>query len=148
MDIKVRNPETGRWIRMGGTAYNELKARGVNIDTRVKRFVAKFKAPTDYTVPHEFADYPVVPSTPRKWGMDKPDRIKDRRRILAKCGTSCFLLPDAQKPGFPICNKTMPCRYNCKGIKAAASRAGEWKYDKVLTRAKELSERFGCYKKP
>lgn len=146
MDTKIRNPETGRWIRVGGTTYKDLKNKGVPIDTRSKRRVEKFKPPKDYTVPTKFKKYPVVDPVARPWGMDKPEKIKDRRRLLQKCGSSCFLLPDSKKPMFPICNKKLPCRYNCRGIKAAASRAGEWKYDKVLARARQLAERFGCYK--
>jgi len=80
-----------------------------------------------------------------KWGLKKPQKVGERAFIKEECGESCFLMPEFNK--FPICNKTLPCTYNCRGLKGASARAGEWKYKDVLQRSKKLTEEFGCYKK-
>ena len=144
---KVINPLTGHWITIGGPVYNDLVKKGIKISKRKKKVAKTFEVPSDYYVPTVFQDYPVVNPRDRKWGEDKPGRVNERRKILDKCGESCFLMPRAPgKPGFPICNKTLPCRYNCRGIKAAAARAGEWKYTEVLETARTIGGRLGCYK--
>lgn len=87
--------------------------------------------------------YPVDRSdTP--WSSKAPHTKPERRRILKECGESCFLMP--ANLAFPICNKRLPCTYNCRGIKAASARAGEYKYSRVLTESKALSAQLNCYK--
>jgi hypothetical protein len=142
---KYLNPQTGRWVKQGGAVYKDLVKRGVlsqQAPPRSKMSPA-YKPPDQdsYRVPQQLADYPVDHSqTP--WGQVKPIRKGDRRAVLADCGESCFLIPKDLK--FPICKKTRPCEYSCRGLRAAKARAGEWKYTKVLERAKELSKRFDC----
>jgi len=142
---KVRNPSTGRWITVNGPTFNKLKAEGQFIDMKQKRKVKQFVPTTQYDVPKQFKKYPVDRSeTP--WGLKKPDRKNDRKTIYDKCGSSCFLMKKDDKLNFPVCNKDLPCTYNCRGIKAASSRAGEWKYEKVLQTSKKLTRDLGCYK--
>ena len=149
---KYLNPQTGRWVKQGGAVYKDLVKRGVlspsasqSTQTQTPRFkmTAAYKPPADdsYRVPQQFADYPVDRSQ-TLWGTVKPETVGQRRMVLADCGESCFLIPKDMK--FPICKKTKPCEYSCRGLKGAKARAAEWKYGKVLQRAKELSERFGC----
>lgn len=143
MDKKIRNPLTNRWIKIGSKTYNDLIEKNIIPKGQIRQ-TKKFIPPVDYRVPASFKNYPIDhSSTP--WGQLKPSKIGQRRETLRNCGESCFLIPD--KLAFPICNKTKPCTYNCKGIKAASSRAGQWKYQAVLKKSKELSNKFDCYKK-
>jgi hypothetical protein len=146
MDTKIKNPKTNRWIKVGSKTYNDLAKNNAlpKPQNRVTRQVKKFVPPTDYRVPQSFQPYPVDRSdTP--WGQKKPQKKGERTDTFKKCGESCFLKPDTLS--FPICNKTPPCTYNCRGIKAASSRAGQWKYTDVLKTSKLLSAKFDCYKK-
>lgn len=145
---KVINPKTNRWIAVGGSVYKKLVEQGVRLDhKKTKESKAFVPIPAQqYQTPTHFEKYPVEKSdTP--WGQKKPQRVGDRKKIEKECGSSCFLFKKDSTLRFPICNKELPCTYNCRGIKAASSRAGEWKYDKVLKTSKELSKEFGCYKK-
>uniref|UniRef100_A0A6C0K5P4 Uncharacterized protein n=1 Tax=viral metagenome TaxID=1070528 RepID=A0A6C0K5P4_9ZZZZ len=142
---KYLNPETHRWVRQGGAVYNDLVHRGVLKPQAPYKMMPSYKPPTEdsYRVPENFANYPVDHSN-ISWGQNKPDSVGQRRELFNQCGESCFLIPDPNNLKFPICNKTMPCTYNCRGLRAAKSRAGEWKYKKVLQRAHQLSDRFEC----
>lgn len=145
---KVRNPLSGRWIKVGGPVYNDLTSRGVRIPHDDRKKGQPFVPAPTVPPPKRMRRHPVDTSPNEPWGANKPISIKQRRTVMTECGDSCFLIPDFKKPKFPICNKNPPpCVYNCTGIKAAAARAGEWKYKDVLARAKQLSSRFGCYKK-
>lgn len=142
---KIRNPLTGRLINKGSTLYKELINSGkISKTAKVESKVKKFEAPKHYNVPQSFKKYP-VDREEVAWGIKKPSKVGERRYVKEKCGESCFLMPDKNK--FPICNKTLPCTYNCRGIKAASARAGEFKYHKVLDKSKELSSAFGCYRR-
>ena len=142
---KILNPETNRWIKKDGKIYLDLVKRGI-IGKEMplqKRMGKSFVPAVDYQVTSQFSDYPVDKSQ-QAWGTKKPTSVGQRNTLLENCGDSCFLIPQQKK--FPICNKTLPCTYNCRGIKGASSRAGEWKYNAVLSKSKELSTKFGCYK--
>ena len=150
--IKVQNPMTGKWILKKGALYQKLKAQGVEFG-RGKRMKKPMGAHLGAVVSDKFARFPVVTYEDKAWGQTKPNSVGQRRDLLANCGKSCFLLPDLKTPKFPVCNK-LPltdkeptCSYNCKGIKAAASRAGEWKYAAVLEAARKLGQRSKCYVK-
>lgn len=127
----VQNPITKRFIKTKGVLYKKLQTQGVQFDQ------PKLVNPT-FSV-----DRTNVP-----WGEKKPHKVGERRKLLEKCGKDAFLLPDKMK--FPVCNKidkkTTKCTYNCRGLKAASSRAGQWKYDKVLKKSKEITKTLGCYK--
>lgn len=142
---KIRNPLTGRLIKKGSAIYNELITKNkIKPDAKIEKKVRPFSVPTEYKVTEKFKKYPIdreeVP-----WGTKKPSTVGERRFIRENCGESCFLMPEKNK--FPICNKTLPCTYNCRGLKAASSRAGEHKYTKVLEKSKMLTALFNCYKK-
>lgn len=142
---KVRNPLTGRLIKKGSTLHKELINAGKISETaKVESKVKAFEVPKEYRVTATFKKYP-IDREEVAWGDKKPDRAGERRFIKENCGDSCFLMPDKNK--FPICNKTLPCTYNCRGIKAASARAGEFKYTRVLEKSKALSSAFDCYRR-
>ena len=145
MIYKIINPETGRWIRVGGSVYQSLRQKQIPMDESTLKQSQSFSAPISYYVPSSHASYP-VDKKKTSWSKKKPDSLEERRLIYDQCGESCFLLPQQKK--FPICNKKLPCKYNCRGLKAASARAGEWKYSKVLEKSKQLTELLGCYTKP
>lgn len=145
----IRNPKTGRMIHVDGAVYIRLQKEGVVFDARTVEERQDYIPPADdsYKVTKRFSKKFAVDHSATPWGEVKPSKPSDRRKVLAECGASCFLVPETLK--FPICNKDVSegCTYNCRGIKAASSRAGQWKYKKVLDRSKQLSTRFSCYKK-
>lgn len=140
---KVRNPITGRLIKRGSKIYNELVNNGY-IELKTEKISKKFSPVRNYKIPNKIQDYPVDHSDV-KWGTKKPHKVGQKDYIKKNCGESCFLMPQFNK--FPICNKTLPCTYNCRGLKAASSRAGEWKYLDILEKSKQLTKKFDCYKK-
>lgn len=142
-EIKIKNPLTGKWIKKNGPTYNNLLKNNL-ISNSMKKTKSPFKPPSSYKVTSIFKSYP-VDKREEYWKNKKPHSISERKYILDHCGESCFLMPNELK--FPICNKTLPCTYNCRGLKGASSRAGEWKYKDVLKKSKELTSILGCYKK-
>jgi len=151
METLVRNPETGRWIKKNGTVYNKLKKKGVEIPLRPSKQRRIF-VPQDIqqqNKPLSLQKQFSIDKTQTKWQQKKPHSKKQRKELLEKCKDSCFLIPEKIK--FPICNKisstNKKCSYNCKGVKAAAARAGEWKYKNVLSKAKATATQLDCYKK-
>ena len=70
------------------------------------------------------------------WSKISPKRGNQRQELYAKCGDSCFLLPNELK--FPICSNKNDCRINCSGLNAANTRAGQYKYSDVQKKAKKL----------
>lgn len=149
METLVKNPETGRWIKKGGTVYNNLKEKGVKISQKQTKQRRSF-VPKDIqqkNVPIEINRQFSIDKSSTKWQEKKPTLKNQRKVVKDKCGESCFLIPESLK--FPICNKVsnkQECSYNCRGIKAAAARAGEWKYNNVLKKAKATATNLDCYK--
>jgi hypothetical protein len=137
---KVVNPKTGRLIKKDGEAYKKLKDENL----KTVKMTRSFSPLKQFSIPETIQQYPIDRSEV-KWGSKKPQTAKERQFIKEKCGESCFLMPEFNK--FPICNKTLPCTFNCRGLKAASSRAGEWKYQTILERSKDLTTKFKCYKK-
>lgn len=151
METLVVNPETGRWIKKDGTVYTKLKKKGVSIPLEPSKQRRIF-VPQDIekeNKPIGLQKKYTVDKSQTKWEQKKPHSTKQRKKLLEKCKDSCFLMPEKMK--FPICNKVSStdkkCSYNCKGIKAAAARAGEWKYKNVLDKAKSTATQLDCYKK-
>ena len=140
----VRNPETGRLIKIGGPTYNRLKKENKQIQQQKKIQKTKFEATDDDLVsPYIRLQKNIkVDYGTESWESKKPNTKKERQEVLNKYGNSCFLIPEKLK--FPICNKTDGA-YNCKGLKAASSRAGQWGYKKVLEKSKKITKRLNCY---
>lgn len=147
---KIRNPETGKWININGPTYKKLVEKGVRLNHQQKQYTAEFKPvfdkevkPSKVKVNKKFQ----VDRSDVSWGQKKPHTVGERRQVMEKFGPDCFLIPSQKK--FPICNKTSVSSkptYNCKGLKAASSRAGEWKYKNVLKTSKKLTKELDCYK--
>ena len=142
----VRNPQTGRPIKVGGPTYNRLKEQNKQIQQQKKIQKSKFRASDDDLVSsvirlgrNKRVDYGT-----ESWESKKTKTKKEREEVLRKYGKSCFLIPDKLK--FPICNKSDGA-YNCKGLKAASSRAGQWGYKKVLEKSKKITKKLDCYVK-
>ncbi len=149
METVVKNPKSGRLIKVGGTLYKNLVQEGVKFDS--KRFKKKKFVPVlDKKVKKKNSVNPSfgVDRSDVKWAEKKPHSKKERKLLHERCGDDAFLLPNALK--FPICNKITKkddsCTYNCRGLKGASSRAGEWKYKNVLKKSKAMTKQLGCYK--
>lgn len=145
-DFQIKNPQTNRWIKKDGPTYKKLVEEGIPIPESPSRHVPSYTPPEkgSYHVTKRFLHYPVDRSR-ESWTLKKPSKPSDRRKLLADCGASCFLVPESLK--YPICNKdtSKGCQYNCGGIKAATKRAGEWKYEDVKARSQLVSLSKDCY---
>ena len=69
-----------------------------------------------------------MPKTKREvhwsgWNNNKPHTLKQRREMLKKCGSKCFLGKNFK---FPICKKNT-CKIDKRGLWAAFIRARQWK---------------------
>ena len=153
MVFKVKNKETGKLIKKGGSVYNKLVESGIDLSKEKTVRVKKFKANETVDKEHlrhlkKNESFVVDKSEGVSWKEKKPHTTKERNELMDKCGKDAFLLPSRKK--FPICNKITKeddkCSYNCKGLKAAASRAGEWGYKTVLKTSKRLTKELDCYK--
>jgi hypothetical protein len=153
MVFKVKNKETGKFIKKGGSVYNKLLESGIDLSNEKTIRVKKFKANESVDKEHlrnlkKNESFAVDKSEGVSWKEKKPHTTKERNELMDKCGKDAFLLPSRKK--FPICNKITKeddkCSYNCKGLKAASSRAGEWGYKTVLNTSKRLTKELDCYK--
>ena len=152
MVYKIKNPKTGKLIKKHGIIHNKLMEEGIDLSkeksVRKRKFKANEKEDKEHlknlTINKSFK----VDKTDISWKEKKPHSKKERKDLMEKCGKDCFLIPSRKK--FPICNKitdkNSECSYNCKGLKAASSRAGEWGYKKVLKTSKRLTKELDCYK--
>lgn len=73
--------------------------------------------------------------------MLSPRTQSERRKLKARCGSKCFLRPSTNS--FPICAKNS-CTYNCKGLLAAKTRARQFKYTSIASKAQRLAREKGC----
>ncbi len=149
MVVLVKNPQTNRYIRVNGPVFCQLEKKGISVPLNDVRSVSKpFKPVLDKTAPKSKVNSKFgVDRSNVSWAEKKPSSTVERQKLLDRCGKDCFLIPEAKK--FPICNKIEKkndsCVYNCKGLKAASSRAGEWKYKNVLENSKALTSNLDCY---
>ena len=79
-------------------------------------------------------------SKPIGWSQKSPTRGEQRNLIKKKCGSKCFLRP--KDNGFPIC--TSNCLFNCSGLNAAKSRAGQYNYTSIENKAQQIALSNGC----
>jgi hypothetical protein len=76
-----------------------------------------------------------------------PKTREERRKLYARCGAKAFLLPDPIDPGkskFPIMPKHGPCVIDCRALRVALTRAGQYGYRNVQTKARRLARRARC----
>lgn len=86
-----------------------------------------------------------------RWRDMKPHTHRERKNMLRKYGSRCFLLPKELK--YPICNK-FTGKIECVGLSAAQSRAAlsiyrklkpkTYSYKKIKKTAKQLRKKRGC----
>jgi hypothetical protein len=81
--------------------------------------------------------------TTKGWRKLAPKTPHERRALLARCGAKAFLDPKNLK--FPVMAKTGPCVVDCEGLRAAKSRAAQYKHRKVGAKAKRLGKRAACH---
>lgn len=78
----------------------------------------------------------------KPWRSVEPTTKGQRGLMLKKCGPMCFLDPENKK--YPVC-ETSKCKPTCQGIRAAKSRAGQWRPD-LLLKANILAVKNKCFK--
>jgi len=146
-NMYMKNPQTGRPIRVNGATWKRLVAEKI-IDSKKKypTFTQKKFVPPVYETLKNFASSLPVDKSNESWELKVPKKKGEREFIHEKCGSTCFLIPSQNK--FPICNKTLPCTYNCRGLNAATSRGARYGYTEVAEKSKQIKETLGCYKNP
>ena len=77
-------------------------------------------------------------SPTKGWHRQSPKTTKERRRMLKKCGSKCFLKP--RSLGYPICPKGR-CSPSKKGLEAAYIRARQFKHQSIASKAKRKLKR-------
>lgn len=78
----------------------------------------------------------------RSWSKRAPKTKREREALYARCGAKAFLDPKNLK--FPVMAKSGPCVPDCVGVKAARSRAKQYRHGKVAGKAKRLGKRAAC----
>lgn len=158
---KIENPDSGRWIRVGGPAYKDLLKMGYTAaELRGRKSSMKKKASRRYS--RNAGVKTLGPrrrmrvsrssrsstrgkgrgSRTRGWGKVAPKRGKQRNRLMSDCGSKCFL--DPSHKAFPVCAKVTgrksrgSCELDCRGIEAAIIRAGQWGYKDIERNARKL----------
>jgi hypothetical protein len=113
---------------------------------RINRY-NNFTTYSRYTHPIKMTKLKARPESP--WHSQAPIKSADREEVLSHCGKKCFLMPEQKK--FPICKmcskNTCQCKPDCKGLRAAKIRAGQWGYEAVKQKAMKIYEEQGCASK-
>ena len=149
----VKNPKTGRLIKINGSVYKNLKKSGVRVNNLKKVF-------------RQIKEYPINPdvkisqnkikriSKKKKnvkspdcgWSVTAPKKGKERQILMKKCGKDCFLSP--KNLGFPICPKCSKgqcnCKVDCRGLFAAMIRGKQWKYHNISKSAYKIGKSSKC----
>ena len=80
------------------------------------------------------------------WRAAAPKTLEQRRRLLARCGKRAFLDPANLK--YPVMAKSGPCVIDCRGLRAAKSRAGQYHHRSLEKKATRLGRRVSCHWAP
>jgi hypothetical protein len=137
--IKIKNPQTGKWIYKDGLTAMALEKQGVRLQGPTKK-ATPFKAPTNAKGKMPTKSFPVDKSDV-SWTAKAPEKTSQRRALQKTCGDSCFMMPKQLK--FPVCNKDAPpCTYNQRGITAAYVRARQWGYEDVARKVEALRKKL------
>ena len=94
METVVKNPKSGRMIKVGGTLYKNLVQEGVVFDSkRLKK--KKFVPVLDKQVKKKDSINPSfdVDRSDVKWGEKKPHSRKERKLLHERCGDDAFCYP-------------------------------------------------------
>ena len=79
----------------------------------------------------------------RGWRARAPHLVSERRALLARCGAKAFL--DAKRLKFPVMAKSGPCKIDCEGLRAALSRARQFRHARAGAKARRMGARARCH---
>jgi len=158
--LSVESPVSGRWIVVGGPAYQDLLRLGYT-DAQLRRGgMSARPRPRRRHSSRSGQRHPSRAqrrmrvskssrsstrgkgrgSRTRGWSKAAPRRGKERRALKKKCGDACFLNPEHN--AFPICAKlsqsSSSCEIDCRGVQAAKIRAAQWGYTNIEKAANKL----------
>jgi hypothetical protein len=122
----IINPETGRLVKVNGTTYARLQKKG-KISGKSKK----------YAFPHANV----------RWKDEAPMNTSTRRKVHAKCGGKCFLVPPPRndpmaRPKYPVCTGGDDCKIDCLGVKSALRNAFLSKNVSVQRKALSLLNKY------
>lgn len=158
----VESPESGRWIRVGGPAYQDLLRMGYTASDikrggvrRRKQASRRYSSRSGQSKPTRHQRKMRVSrasrsstrgrsggggSRTRGWSKAAPRRGRPRHRVMKECGPKCFLDPEHE--AFPICarqtGRSSRCELDCRGIKSALVRARQYGYTNIARAADKL----------
>ena len=85
--------------------------------------------------------------TTKGWRKAAPKLRSERVALYTRCGARAFLQPNEKSPGlskYPIMAKTGPCVVDCRGLRAAKSRAAQRRHPSLRRRAEATGKRVRC----
>lgn len=134
----IISPKTGKWIKVGGPAYELLlkSKKFAPLAKKAKR--VKRDSPASKKVDGRG-------SRTRGWKLAAPKRGKERHSLKEECGDVCFLKPSVE--GFPICaalREKQGCEVDCRALTAAKTRAAQWGYPGVYRTAESMQRKYKC----
>jgi hypothetical protein len=138
---KILNPLTNRMILFGGSKHTELVKNGVEFNHKTRKLIPKNPEPEELSVPKFFQPY-LVDYSKNSWKTKKPVKISEKKNLKDKCGKSCFL--DPKNLRYIICNKQMPCKYNCTAINNVMKRSKAANNQPVFSASKTLKMQYNC----
>lgn len=85
------------------------------------------------------------------WQKAAPKTREARRKLFERCGAEAFLKPNRANPGmskFPIMAKSGACAVDCRALRIALTRAGQYRYPEVARKAERLGREVKCHWAP
>lgn len=133
------NPKTGRKILIGGETYLQL-LKEYSSNPKLSQKNNK----NVYTSVNRTRIGSGRGSATRGWKNVYPSTKGQRAHVKSQCGSKCFLLPSKLK--FPVCERCKEdgycsCKLDCRGLVTAKTRAGQWGYKGIASKARRLSKR-------
>ena len=153
MERRIKSPETGRPIKVGGPTYNRLMKEGKLLPKAKERSLAKTlkslpatrKARKGKLEKQRSKAVEGRGSRTRGWAAAAPQKGRERYELMRLCGAACFLKPATRE--FPICSalrEKQGCKVDCRGVTAARVRAAQYKHRVTEAKAKKLERRYKC----
>jgi len=84
----------------------------------------------------------------RGWRSVAPHLRSEKEALYERCGAKAFLAPNKRDPGkskFPVMAKHGPCEVDCRGLRAAKSRAAQYHHGKAKAKANRLGKSAACH---
>jgi len=85
--------------------------------------------------------------TTKGWRKAAPKTRKEREALFYRCGADAFLAANRENPGmskFPVMAKRGRCVVDCRGLRAALTRAQQFEHPAAYRKANSLAKHGKC----